>query len=229
LVFLHGGGFALGDLDTHEYPCRVLCRDANVHVLSVAYRLAPEHPYPAAVEDTLAALRYGQAHAAELGADPARVALGGDSAGGKLTVIVAQQTRADHPPVAQLLIYPTVDLGMHWPSRAHFARGYYLTLEDIDWFELQYSGKADPDDPGHSPLRAADLANLPPALLVTCGFDPLRDEGEAYAEALKKAGNQVTTWREPGLLHGFLHMAQVSPTASRALSRIAIELRALLP
>ncbi len=229
LVFLHGGGFALGDLDTHDYPCRVLCRAARVHVLSVAYRLAPEHPYPAAVEDTLAALRYGQAHAAELGADPARVALGGDSAGAKLTAIVAQQTRAHRPPVAPRLIYPKVDLGRHWPSRAHFARGYYLTGEDIDWFDAQYAGQADPDDPGHSPLRAADLSNLPPALLLTCGFDPLRDEGEAYAEALRKAGNRVIAWREPGLLHGFLHMAQVSPTAARALTRIAIDFRALLP
>jgi acetyl esterase len=228
LVFLHGGGFALGDLETHDYPCRVLCRSARMHVLSVAYRLAPEHPYPAAVDDALAALRFAQAEARALGADPARVAMGGDSAGGQLTAVIAQRTRHDRPPRLQALFYPTVDIGgAEWPSRELFGRGFYLTTEDIRWFDQRYVGHLPVSselDPGIAPLRAADVSGLCPALIVTCGFDPLRDEGEAYAKALEQAGVPVTAWREPCLLHGFMNMGAVSPAARVALERIVLEL-----
>ena len=226
LVYLHGGGFALGDLDTHDHPCRALCQLARIHVLSVAYRLAPEHPYPAAVDDAFAALRYAQANAGSFGADPARVAIGGDSAGGNLATVIAQRTRDDHPPCAQLLLYPTVDIAGDWPSRHLFGRGFYLTSADMDLFNGWYLGAAQREllqHPELSPLRAADHSGLCPALLVTCGFDPLRDEGEAYARKLDTAGTKVTTWREPGLLHGFVHMAAVSPVADAALARVATE------
>jgi len=227
LVFLHGGGFALGTLETHDAPCRVLCRTARVHVLSVEYRLAPEHPYPAAADDALAALRFGQSEARALGADPNAVAIGGDSAGGQLSAVIAQRTRADRPPRVQLLLYPTVDLGRadDWPSRKAFARGFILTAEDIAWFDQSYTlGKNGMTDPGLAPLRAADLSGLCPAIIVTCGFDPLRDEGEAYAKALEKAGTQVVAWREPGLLHGFAHMAAFSRVSRDGMERVALAL-----
>lgn len=225
LVFLHGGGFALGALESHDVPCRVLCRGANVHVLSAEYRLAPEHPYPAAVEDALAALRFGQSEASALGADPNAVAIGGDSAGGQLAAVLAQRTRADRPPRAQLLLYPTVDIGTEWPSYRLFGRGFFLTQADIAWFNQSYvTGDLGAKDPGLAPLRAADLSGLCPAILVTCGFDPLRDEGEAYAKALEQAGTPVVFWRESGFLHGFAHMTQFSPAAAEAMERVATAL-----
>jgi acetyl esterase len=226
LVFLHGGGFALGALETHDYPCRVLCRTARVHVLSVEYRLAPEHPYPAAVDDAIAALRFAQTQATSLGADPKAVAIGGDSAGGQLSAVVAQRTRRDRPPRLQLLLYPTVDVGGNeWPSRKLFGRGYLLTAEDIAWFDKAYCvGQDGMKDPGLAPLRAADLSGLCPAIVVTCGFDPLRDEGEAYVKALEQAGNDVIAWREPGLLHGFAHMGPISKVCREAMERAGEEL-----
>jgi acetyl esterase len=225
LVYLHGGGFALGALESHDVPCRILCRKANVHVLSVDYRLAPEHPYPAAADDAVAAFRFGQNQAQTLGADPDAVAIGGDSAGGQLAAVVAQRTRGDRPPRAQLLMYPSVDIGGEWPSHKLFSRGFFLTAVDIAWFNQGYlAGRNGADDPGLAPLRAADLSGLAPAVIVTCGFDPLRDEGEAYAKALEHAGTKVTFWREHGLLHGFAHMAAVAPIASQAMDRVAAAL-----
>lgn len=223
LVFLHGGGFALGSIETHDYPCRVFCRTARVHVLSVEYRLAPEHPYPAALDDAMAALRFGQSEARALGSDPNAVAIGGDSAGGQLAAVVAQRTRGDRPPQVQLLLYPTVDIGgSEWPSRKLFERGFVLTAADIAWFDRIYTqGRDGTTDPGLAPLRAADFSGLCDAMIVTCGFDPLRDEGEAYAKALEKAGTKVIAWREPGLLHGFAHVAQVSQVCSEAMDRVA--------
>jgi acetyl esterase len=222
-VYLHGGGFTVGDLDTHDEPCRILCREAGMHILSVDYRLAPEHPFPAALEDALAALRWAQAHAAELGADPARVALGGDSAGATLTTVTARHTRGDAPPVAQLVIYPAADTVTARPSQALFGRGYFLDQADrvaFNGFYLNGTGVAE-DDPRVSPLFASDLSGMAPALAVTAGFDLLRDEGDAYFDAMAKAGTPVRRMHVPGHGHGFIHMTGVSPGAHAALVTIA--------
>ncbi|HEX8695429.1 MAG TPA: alpha/beta hydrolase [Longimicrobium sp.] len=231
-VYLHGGGFTIGDLETHDAPCRILCRDGRVHVLSVEYRLAPEHPFPAALDDTRAALRWARAHAAELGADPARVAVGGDSAGGNLAAVVARlATREGAPPAAQLLIYPpTEDAGRERPSKALFGDGYFLSHADRAAFTHHYLGRTGVagDDPRVSPLYADDLSGLPPALVVTAGFDLLRDEGEAYAAALRAAGTPARLVRFPGLGHGFVHMTGVTPAARQAMIRIARDWRDLL-
>lgn len=222
-VYLHGGGFTVGDLDTHDEPCRILCREAGMHILSVDYRLAPEHPFPAALEDALAALRWAQAHAAELGADPARVALGGDSAGATLTTVTARQTRGDAPPVAQLVIYPAADTVTARPSQALFGRGFFLDQADraaFNGFYLNGTGVAE-DDARVSPLFAPDLSGMAPALGVTAGFDLLRDEGDAYFDATAKAGTPVRRMHVAGHGHGFIHMTGVSPGARAALVSIA--------
>jgi acetyl esterase len=228
LVYLHGGGFALGSLDTHDHLCRSLCHGANVHVLSVEYRKAPEFPYPAPTSDALAAFRYAQEHADALGADPARVAVGGDSAGGNLATYVARHTRGDRPPYAQILIYPVTNRDMSSPSRQLFSQGFFLTLADMDWFDRSYCGERPNDDPDISPLLDPALHGLCPALLVTAEFDPLRDEGMAYARALTAAGNSVDYWLEPGLIHGFVHSALLSPAADQALERLVSRTSRLL-
>ena len=230
-VYLHGGGFVIGDLDTHDEPCRLLCRYAGVHVLSVDYRLAPEHPFPAALHDTQAALRWAQAHAAELGADPARVTVGGDSAGGNLATVVSQLTARDGmAPAAQLLIYPPTDSKTQHPSQAMFGHGYFLSQSDRAKFTHHYlSGTGITGyDPRISPLRFENLSGLPPALVVTAAFDLLRDEGEAYAEALQAAGTPARLMRIPGLGHGFIHMTGVTPAARQAMIQVARDWRALL-
>ncbi|HEV7591163.1 MAG TPA: alpha/beta hydrolase [Longimicrobium sp.] len=229
-VYLHGGGYVIGDLDTHDEACRILCRHAGVHVLSVDYRLAPEHPFPAALDDTLAALRWAQAHAAELGADPARIAVGGDSAGGNLAAVAAQLTVRDRPPFAQLLIYPPTDSETRRPSQTLFSEGWFLSQGDRDTFARHYlegtgvTGR----DPRVSPLLATELSGLAPALVVTAGFDILRDEAEAYRDALEEAGTTARLTRISGHGHGFLHMTGVSPGARAAMVRMAEDWRALL-
>ncbi|MBV9772843.1 MAG: alpha/beta hydrolase [Gemmatimonadetes bacterium] len=231
LVYYHGGGFVIGDLDTHDEPCRLLCRYADTHVLSVDYRLAPEHPFPAGVEDALAAFRWAREHAAALGADPARVAVGGDSAGGNLATVVSLLAREEGaPPVAQLLLYPTVDRATPRPSRTLFAETFFLDESDTEAFTRCYLGGtgASGDDPRVSPLRAPDLAGLPPALVVTAGFDVLRDEGEEYAGALQRAGSPARLHRVAGFGHGFIHLVGISPAARREVVRIARDWRALL-
>lgn len=231
LVFFHGGGFVVGDLDTHDAPCRALCRDLDVHVLSVAYRLAPENPFPAGLEDAQAAMRWGQAHAAELGADPARVFVGGDSAGANLATVVTQlAARAGDPlPALQLLIYPAVDSSKDWPSIERFHRGYFLTRDDIHEFRRRYfGGFTDMTDPRASPLLAKDLAGLPPALVITAAFDPLRDEGEAYAAALTAAGVRTKLYRAPGLIHGFINLGAVSNASKLGLGHVVKLARELL-
>jgi acetyl esterase len=232
LVWFHGGGMVLGDLDTHDPPLRLLCREAGVHVLAVAYRLAPEHPFPAAVEDACAALGWALASAAALGADASRVAVGGDSAGGNLAAVAALDAagRSAGAPALQLLVYPATDRAREWPSLARFADGFLLSREEIRWFHAQYTGGtgADPADPRLSPLRAPSLAGLPPALVFTAAFDPLRDEGEAYAERLAAEGTRATLRRLPGLVHGFVHLLGPSATARRAVSEVARALRAEL-
>jgi acetyl esterase len=231
LVYFHGGGFVAGDLDSHDEPCRMLCRHAGVHVLSVAYRLAPEYPFPIGVRDAVAAVEWAYGHATDLGADPVRVAVGGDSAGASLaTVACLVAARAGtRVPLAQLLIYPPTLHEHPWPSRTALSEGFLLTGTDIEFSFSHYTiGGVEPHDFRHSPLLATDLTGLPPTLLVTAAFDPLRDEGEAYAQALRDAGNPVTTWRAHGMIHGFINMTALSPAARDAVVQIAGALRAML-
>jgi acetyl esterase len=232
LVFFHGGGFVHCDLETHDQLCRFLCRHADMHVLAVDYRLAPEEPFPAAIEDARAAFTWACARAAELGADPARVAIGGDSAGGNISAVVAQlAAREGGPaPAMQLLLYPALDRTVVRPSLERFASGFFLTRDDIAWYQEQYTGivNADVSDPRVSPLLAPDLSGLAPALVVTAGFDPLRDEGEAYAAALRDAGTPVVLRRFEGLVHGFASMTDISRTSRDALIEIAGAMRAML-
>jgi acetyl esterase len=230
LLFLHGGGFVLCDLDTHDQACRLLCRRAGVQVLSVAYRLAPEHRFPAAVSDAWAALCWAVGNAARLGADPARLAVGGDSAGGNLAAVVAQRAAREGGPALalQLLIYLAVDRTTPYRSLELFADGFFLTRAEIDWFDRHYSSPEDHGDPRLSPLRGADLPGLAPALVVTAGFDPLRDEGVAYAAARAAAGTEVRLRRHSGMLHGFINMIDLSRSARAALVEVADEARAML-
>src|SRR4051794_29446798 len=231
LVLYHGGGFVIGDLDTHDSPCRFLCRHAGVHVLAVDYRLAPEHKFPAAVEDGRAAFAWAAAHAAELGADPARVAVGGDSAGGNLAAVTSWLAAHDGGPAPafQLLIYPATDASRDYRSNELFREGFFLTQSEMDWFIESYErSEADRTDPRLSPLLADDLHGLPPALVVTAGFDPLRDEGEAYAAALREAGNVVAVRRFEGLIHGFANATGVSRVSRDAVVELAGATRALL-
>ena len=232
LVYYHGGGFVVGDVDTHDAPCRLICRHAGVQVLSVDYRLAPEHPFPAAVDDARAALRWASEHASELGADPERVAVGGDSAGGNLAAVASQLAVHDGGPGAsfQLLIYPVTDFTKVRPSRELFAEGFFLTAAEMDWFNSHYVGPsgADPADPRLSPLLVDDLSGLPPAFVVTAGFDPLRDEGEEYAQALREAGVPTALRRFPGLIHAFINSIGVSRVSRDAMIEIAGATRAML-
>jgi acetyl esterase len=227
LVYFHGGGFVLGDLDSHDAPCRWICLHGGVDVLSVAYRLAPEHPFPAGVDDALAAYRWARAHAAELGADPSRIAVGGDSAGGNLAAVVAQAARGAEAPALQVLLYPMVEADSALPSKQLFAEGFVLTRKDIGWFGEQYTGGRHHDDPRVSPSRG-QLMGLAPALVVTAGFDPLRDEGEAYANALRQAGSQVELRRFAGLVHGFIHLVGVSDDCAVAMRAVGRAVQRLL-
>ncbi len=231
LVYFHGGGWVIGGLDTHDAACRRLAREAGVRVVSVDYRLAPEHPYPAAADDCTAALDAVAARAAELGVDPARLAVGGDSAGGNLAAVVARRARdRGGPPLRfQLLIYPVTDCDFDRPSYRENARGYLLEAPHMEWFWGHYV--PDPRrrlEPDASPLRAADLAGLPPALVQTAEFDPLRDEGEAYAARLRQAGVPVAATRYDGLTHGFAAFAPVVARAREAAEEAAGALREAL-
>jgi acetyl esterase len=218
LLYLHGGGFVVGDLDTHDAPCRMLCRHAGVDVLSVGYRKAPEHPFPAYVEDARRAYRW----AAERYPS---IAVGGDSAGGNLAATLA----IEFDPQLALLIYPAVDASRQRRSRALFGEGFFLTDELMAWYTGHFLPEgADPADPLRSPLLSPRLHESAPALVVTAGFDPLRDEGEAYAEALAAAGVSVQLRRFPGLFHGFINATGASPSSHDALVEVAGMTRALL-
>jgi len=209
IVYYHGGGWVAGDLDTHDQPCRLLARTSGARVLSVDYRLAPEHPFPAPVDDALAAFNDAVASAGRLGVDASRIAVAGDSAGGHLAAVTARTASAgDGPrPAFQLLIYPVTDLLGVSGSRVTFAEGFVLTKANMDWYEEQLVGvDGDRRDPRASPLLAEDLAGCPPALVVTAGFDPLRDEGEAYAARLRDAGVPTSLRRHAGYVHGFTHV-----------------------
>ena len=231
LVFFHGGGFVIGDLDTHDDACRMLCHFAGMHVLSVAYRLAPEYPFPAGLDDCHAAARWSLAHAAELGADPSRMCVGGDSAGANLAIGVAHAMAADQTPVAaQLLIYPATDFTSAGASKTLFKSGHILTVDDINEFEHLYLGRDQrlQSDPRVSPACSPALEASPPTYLVTCGFDPLRDEGEAYAAALQGSGVKTMLRREPALTHGFLHLTTIVSSARGAVIAMARRFRALV-
>jgi acetyl esterase len=229
LVFYHGGGLVYGDLDLYDDVARQICRDGGVHVLSVDYRLAPEHKAPAALDDAYAAFRWAAEHASGLGALPDRVAVGGDSAGGTLAAVVSQLARNDGGPVPflQWLIYPVTDADAHTRSRELFANGFLLTTHDLDWFNQQYLDGAGitADDPRVSPLRAKDLSGLPPALVIIAGFDPLRDEGKQYATAMQAAGDRVDLHEMPMLTHAFINLGALGGASSTGIAEIISELR----
>ncbi len=206
LVFFHGGGWVICNLDTHDGICRSLANGAGCVVVSVDYRLAPEHKFPAAPEDCYAATQWVAENAAELNVDASHIAVGGDSAGGNLTAVVAQMARDRGGPhlVFQLLIYPATDFRMNTPSIEENATGYFLTKDDMIWFTNHYlNSEEDKTNPLASPLLARDLSGLPPALIITAQYDPLRDEGELYGQKLREAGVPVTVSRYEGVIHGF--------------------------
>jgi acetyl esterase len=225
LVYFHGGGWVEGSAATHEPSCRLLAHLAGVRVLSVDYRLAPEHPFPAAADDATAAFRDVSARAADFGADPARLAVGGDSAGGNLAAVATLDLRGEAgAPAFQLLIYPALDMSVKHPSRLRFGEGFILTEEHMSWYQDQYvPDHARRTNPRVSPLLAPDLAGLPPAYIATALADPLRDEGEAYAERLRAAGVPVALHRHPQV-HGFFNVT-VMRSGLRALTLIAGALR----
>jgi acetyl esterase len=224
LVWYHGGGWVIGDLDTADTTCRKLACRAGAMVVSVEYRLAPEHPAPAAMGDAWAALRWVTEHGVELGGDPTRVAVGGDSAGGNLSALVAVRARdAGGPPLRhQLLVYPATDLTRSLPSHAENGEGYLLTADAMSWFLAHYLG-ADQNakDAALSPLFTDDLTGVAPAHVITAEFDPLRDEGEAYAARLADSGVAVDACRYDGMIHGFFQMGAVTPVADAAVSDAA--------
>jgi acetyl esterase len=230
MVYFHGGGFALGSLDSHDGVCRALAAGARCVVAAVDYRLAPEHRFPAAVEDAVAAFREVAARASALGLDAARLAVGGDSAGGNLAAVVTQETRADAVrPCFQVLLYPAVDMTLSFASIDTLSDGFILERASIDWYLARYlPAGQDRRDPRASPLHAASLAGLPPALVVTAGFDPLRDEGQAYAEKLAAAGVRVALRCYGGLIHGFLHLAGPVHAANEALADVVAALESAL-
>jgi acetyl esterase len=207
LMFFHGGGWVIGDLDTYDATCRALCAGANCIVVAVDYRLAPEHKFPAASDDCLAATRWVGEHAAQIGGDSSRIAVGGDSAGGNLSAVTALRLRDEGGPqlCAQLLLYPVAGhYSRETPSMIDNAEGYLLTRQDMIWFSDHYlRSKSDIEDTRFNPAKASSLAKLPPALVLTAEFDPLRDEGEAYGAALKKAGVPVEISRYDGAIHAF--------------------------
>lgn len=253
LVYYHGGGHVYGDLDTHDGVCRFLAHHAGVAVLAIDYRLAPEHKFPAAAEDAIAALGFAAERTEAIdealglapgeGIDPARIAVGGDSAGGNLAAVAALAASYGEAPLPafQLLIYPVCDYSRKYPSHATFAEGFRLTEEEMDWFRDSYLPGADRGDSKQmaareaaardwrvSPLQAPDLSGLPPAYLTVAGCDPLRDEGEAYAAAMRRAGVQVTLRRHPGLLHSFANQTDINRPARAAMLEAAEALRAAL-
>ncbi len=221
-VYFHGGGWVICDLDSHDGACRRLANAVGAVVVSVDYRLAPEAKYPSALEDAYAATCWTAEHAAELGIDPARLAVAGDSAGGNLAAAVALVARdRGAPPLRfQLMVYPVLDSSSRrneYPSKAENATGYFLTRESMEWYRRQYlDADDDGEEPYCSPIVCPDLHGLPPACIVTAEFDPLRDEGEAYARALEAAGVPVTLHRAPGMFHGFFNMDAALDGAKQA-------------
>jgi len=228
LVYYHGGGWVIGDLDTHDTLCRQLALDAGCAVVAVDYRLAPEHRFPAAVDDCIAATAWVRREAARLGLDASRLAVGGDSAGGNLAaaVCIAARDAGEPAPVFQLLIYPATDMRRLAPSHASNGQGYLLTSDSIAYYHDHYIAEPAQDlDWRASPLLCEDLAGLPPALVLTAGFDPLRDEGLQYADRLDQAGNRCSYVCFERQIHGFVPMGRVLDEANVAVALCAAELR----
>ncbi len=219
LVYFHGGGWVIGDLETHDHICRKLANAAACIVIAVDYRLAPEHPFPAPLDDCYTALKWVTKQADRLGILPGQIAVGGDSAGGNLSAAVSLKARDENGPAIchQLLMYPVTDARFDTPSYADNAEGYLLTRDGMQWFWHHYIGDdVDPVQGYVSPLRATNLSNLPPATVVTAEFDPLRDEGESFARLLEEAGNSVSLQRYDGMVHGFFAMADLLEEAQDA-------------
>jgi acetyl esterase len=227
VVYLHGAGWVAGTLDTYDTLCRLLADRSGATVVSAGYRLAPEHRWPAQPDDAWSVLQWAQANAAVLGAGSAGIVVAGDSAGGTLAALTAGRVRDEgHSLAGQVLIYPILDATISQPSTLENSEGFYLTLADLRWYWDQYLPPAcDRRDPGVSPFHAADLADLPPALVLTAGFDPLRDEGVDYADRLAAAGVPVERLPFPGQIHGFVRCTALIPEALDALDRVGAFIR----
>jgi acetyl esterase len=228
VAYLHGGGWVMGSVDSYDTVLRALANAAGAIVAGVEYRLAPEHRFPAALEDSLAAIRWIAAHADELGGDASRLAVAGDSAGGNLAAVAARRLRDELPIALQVLIYPVTDAGVNLPSYRAFADGHGLSAASMRRFWDLYLDGSDGSDPDASPLRATDLAGLAPALVLTADEDVLRDEGEAYAGALRDAGVDVELVRWPGSIHGFFRWLAATSEARAAVEVVAAALRGAL-
>lgn len=230
LAFFHGGGFVIGSIDSHDMQTRLLCRDADVTVISFNYRLAPEHKFPGGLEDVMTAVEWSHANRDLLGGADTPFAIGGDSAGGNLSAVTAQQMqgRDDVEIDAQLLLYPVLDYAGDYPSREENGDGYLLTRKEMGWFGLNYLPSLDVlEDPRLSPMLG-ELGGLPPAIVVTAEFDPLRDEGNTYAEKLTAAGVPVTHRCFDGMIHGFFGWGPLSDAAALANSQICADLKSAL-
>lgn len=230
LVYFHGGGWVIGDLGTHDALCRSLANEAGCKVVAIDYRLAPEHRFPAAADDCYAAVKWIEANASEIGVDANRIAVGGDSAGGNLAAVVSQLALAAKGPriAFQLLIYPVTDTNTDTGSYRDNASGYFLERDSMIWFFDHYLSGADRNDPRIAPLKAASLAGLPRAYVVTAGFDPLRDEGRAYAEALKAAGVATEYVNYEGMIHGFFNLQAAFDVARGAVKAASKALKEAL-
>jgi acetyl esterase len=229
LIYYHGGGFVIGNIDTHDSTCRRLANKSRCQVISIDYRLAPEHPFPAPIDDGIAAFRHIRDNAPSFEVDARRIAVGGDSAGGAMAAVVCQSCRSagEKMPAFQLLIYPATDSSRQSASRMAFAKGYFLDKELIDWFWNAYAPSGiDLADLRLSPLLAADFTGLPPAFVLTAGFDPLRDEGRAYADRLIDAGVKTTYVNYPGTIHGFFSLTRFLQQGLKANDEAAAVLAA---